>query len=105
MLEEKVVVTLSSADGKGVQRPERFLSVCKIFLRKGFPEHEPALRRWQQEHLTDLTDVAFENFSTEFERSAKGTPTGKQRRAVGATNEDLTKLLLFAANLKRKYSA
>ncbi len=101
--EEKAVVTLSS-NRSGSNRPEKFLGVCKIFLRKSFGNHEPALREWQQEHLTDLSEEAFENFAAELERSAKGTPAGKQRRAAGAKNEDLTKLLAFAANLKRKYS-
>lgn len=105
VVEENVVVTLSSTVKDGAKRPERFLSVCKIFLRSGFREHEPALREWQQEHLMDLSDEAFDKFTDEFERSAKGTPTGKQRRAAGAKNEDLTKLLMFAGNLKRKYSA
>ena len=105
VVEETVVVTLSSADGAGAKRPEKFLNVCKIFLRKTFDDHEPALRGWQQEHLADLSDDAFDKFTAEFERSAKGTPAGKQRRAAGAKNEELTKLLLFAANLKRKYSA
>lgn len=101
---KRVVVTMSS-DGEGTKRPERFLSVCKIFLRGSFRGHEPELRQWHQENLTDLSDEAFENFTAEFERSAKGTPAGKQRRAAGAKNEDLSKLLLFATNLKRKYSA
>lgn len=104
-VEEKVIVTLPSTDGDGAKRPERFLSVCKIFLRSSFSEHEPALREWQQQHLMDLSDNAFDRFTDEFERSAKGTPAGKQRRAAGAKNEDLTKLLMFAANLRRKYSA
>ena len=68
-------------------------------------EHETTLRIWHQEHLSDLNDDAFEKFTDEFERSAQGTPTGRQRRAAGARNEDLTKLLRFAENLKRKYSA
>lgn len=105
VLEKTTVVTLSSAVGKGAKRPETFLSVCKVFLRTSFDDHEPALRGWHQEHLTDLSDDAFDKFTAEFERSAKGTPAGRQRRAAGARNEDVTKLLLFAANLKRKYSA
>jgi 5'-nucleotidase len=105
VMEEKVLMTLPLTDSDGAKRPEKFLSVCKIFLRKSFDDHEPALRGWQQEHLADLSDDAFDKFTAEFERSAKGTPAGKQRRAAGAKNEELTKLLLFAANLKRKYSA
>lgn len=104
-VEEKVLVALSSTSKDRPQRPERFLSVCKIFLRNSFREHEAALREWEQEHLTDLSDQMFDKFTDEFERSAKGTPSGKQRRAAAAKNEDLTKLLMFAANLKRKYTA
>lgn len=101
--EEKLVVTLSSVEGDGAKRPERFLGVCKIFLRKSFGDHEPALRSWQQDNLSELSDAAFEKFAAELERSAKGTPAGRQRRAAGAKNEDLTKLLRFAENLMRKY--
>ncbi len=104
VVQDKASVTLSSAGADRSNRPERFLSVCKIFLRSSFTDHEPTLRQWQQEHLIYLTDEAFENFSAELERSAKGTPAGKQRRAAGAKNEDLAKLLQFATNLKRKYS-
>ncbi|MDX2181104.1 MAG: 5'-nucleotidase [Bryobacteraceae bacterium] len=104
-LPEKVSATLSSTRDDKSSRPERFLSVCKIFLRRNFADHEPTLRLWQQEHLTDLTDQAFEDFSAELERSVRGTPAGKQRRAAGAKNEDFTKFLLFIANLKRKHSA
>ena len=58
-------------EADGAKRPERFLGVCKIFLRKGFGDHEPALRTWQQENLSELSDTAFESFTAELERSAK----------------------------------
>ena len=64
VVEEKVVVTLSSRDRDGSKRPDRFLSVCKIFLRNSFHEHEPALREWQQEHLTDLGVATLERRPT-----------------------------------------
>jgi len=98
-------VILSSAESLASNRPDRFLGVCKMFLRKSFDDHESELRQWQQEHLTELSDDAFESFAAEFERSAIGTPAGKQRRAASVKNEDFAKLLRFAENLKRKYSA
>lgn len=104
-LEEEPAPAPSPIDDQRSRRPDRFLSVCRIFLRNNYPEHEPALLEWQQEHLLDFTDEAFDRFTDEFERSSKGTPAGKQRRAAGAKNEDLTKLLMFLGNLKRKYLA
>ncbi len=99
--ETKLVIAVSSTP----TRPERFLGVCKLFLKKSFDDSQPVLLRWSEEHLGAMTDDAFAKFTHELERSAKGTPAGKQRRAVGANNEDLTKLLHFVTNLKGKYTA
>jgi 5'-nucleotidase len=102
--EETLVVALSSVNGEHGRRPEKFLSVCKLYLRRSFNEYETTLRLWHDENLTRLNDSAFEQFAGELERSAMGTPTGRQRRAAGAQNEDLTKLMLFLENALKKYS-
>lgn len=86
------------------RQPERFLNVCKLVLKKTFDQHEPELRMWQEEKLAGMSDEAFHNFASECERSAKGTPAGKQRRAAGAQNEDFVKLMHFLNNAVRKYS-
>jgi len=96
--ETKVAIAMSST----ATRPERFLGVCKLFLRQSFDGSEPVLIQWSEEHLGGMNDDAFAKFTDELERSAKGTPAGKQRRAAGAKNEDIAKLLQFLTNLKGK---
>jgi 5'-nucleotidase len=102
--QKKVVVAMSSAADASTNRPDRFLTVCKLYLRKNFDEHEQALRVWHDTKLAGLDDGAFDGFNGELERSAKGTPTGRQRRASAAENEDFDKLILFLENAVRKHS-
>src|ERR1035437_230219 len=99
----KIAVALTS-EGAAPARPERFLAVCKLVLKKDFDRHESSLRIWQEDKLTGLNDVAFERFADELERSAKGTPAGRQRRAAGAENEDFIKLMQFLENALRKHT-
>jgi 5'-nucleotidase len=99
----KLVITLSSAPPSGIRSPDRFLHICKLVLKKSFDQHEPTLRSWREAKLSSLTDEALEKFTAELERSAKGTPAGRQRRAAGAQNEDFIKLMQFLENSLRKY--
>lgn len=96
----KVVTVLSTSTGL----PDRFYSVCKLFLKKNFDEHRPALEGWYETHLSSLSPELMDRFADEFERSAKGTPRGRQRRAASPKNEDLAKLLTFAERLLRKFT-
>jgi 5'-nucleotidase len=83
-------------------RPLRFTTVCKLFLKTNFEEHEKTLLEWHEAHLSEFGDDAFEAFVTELERSARTTPRGRQRRSAKAENSDLNKLLLFLENMVRK---
>src|SRR5258708_3573617 len=102
VVETKVTTVISSATPID-QRPDHFLAVCKLFLAKSFTAHEPTLRQWHEERLTGVSDEEFAGFVGELERSAVGTPKGRQRRAAAAENEDATKLLLFLDNLLKKH--
>lgn len=86
-------------------RSERFLTICKLYLRKTFNENETTLRSWHDENLTGLAESSFDQFAGELERSVKGTPAGRQRRAAGMENENITKLMLFLENVLRKHSS
>jgi 5'-nucleotidase len=86
-------------------RPQQFTAVCKLFLRKNFGQHEGTLLKWQEEHLQGMSDASFDAFVKEIERSATGTPQGRQRRAVGAKNEDVEKLVRFLENLLKKHNS
>ena len=96
-----VIALSSSRTGKS---PDRFLHVCKLVLKKSFDEHEPKLLKWQEEKLSSLSDEAMETFTAELERSANGTPAGRQRRAAGAENDDFIKLMQFLENALKKHS-
>jgi 5'-nucleotidase len=84
-------------------RPQQFSTVCKLFLKRNFGQHEATLLKWQEEHLGGMSDASFDAFVQEAERSATGTPRGRQRRATGAKNEDVEKLLRFLENLLKKH--
>ena len=77
--------------------------MCKLFLKKNFGHHEATLLKWQEEQLGGLSDTSFTAFVQELERSATGTPRGRQRRATGAKNEDVEKLMRFLENLLKKH--
>lgn len=101
----QVASTVSAADLKAPDdRPERFATVCKLFLRKDFASEEHTLLEWYETHLTGLSDESFGGFVAEMTRSLEGTPVGRQRRSSSAKNSSGAKLLLFLNNLIRKYS-
>jgi 5'-nucleotidase len=100
----KTVVTRSSAPGR-VSSPERFFQVCKLVLKKTFDEHEPALRMWEEKNLSSLPDERYNSFNDELERSARGTPPGRQRRAAGSQNDDITKLMQFLEQALKKHTS
>jgi 5'-nucleotidase len=97
-----LVITLSSGDTPHSR--DRFFNVCKLYLKKDFAKHESKLRLWEEQNLSRISNSAFERLTDELERSAKGTPPGKQRRAAGENNDDCEKLLTFLDDLKRKHS-
>ncbi len=93
-------VTLSTTS----ERPERFAGVCKLFLKKNFGAHEATLTAWHDQHLHKLDQSSFSSFIEEFERSAKGTPAGRQRRSTAANDDDISKLMAFLSELLHKRS-
>jgi len=104
LLEPVLILAPVTPTSVSVERPAQFATVCKLFLKKSFNEHEQTLLQWHEEHLQGLGEDSFQAFIGELARSAKGTPRGRQRRSAGATNEDAAKLLLFLENLLQKYT-
>lgn len=98
VLEQPLATVISVGD-----RPRQFTTVCKLFLKKTYGQHEATLLKWHDDHLGGVSDQAFAGFVQELERSATGTPRGRERRAAGAKNEDAEKLVLFLENLLKKH--
>ena len=88
---------------KADQRPKQFTAVCKLFLEKSYGTHEATLLKWHDENLQGLNCEVYQSFVAELERSATGTPRGRQRRASGPKNEGMQKLMLFLDNLLKKH--
>jgi len=99
---QKIVTTVSSSTDSS-KWPDTFMGICKMFLRKDYSEAEPIVTKWYDENLSSLTDEALESFMAEFQRSADGTPPGRQRRAPAASNSDVSKLVQFLDQLKSKH--
>jgi 5'-nucleotidase len=100
---EEIAINSDIVQRERPDRSEKFLGVCRIFLKKTFDQHSDTLRIWHDQNLSGLGGERFEEFTDELQRSATGTPGGRQRRAAGAKNEDLPKLMLFLENALRKY--
>ena len=102
-LEVDVVINGDASGASLPGRSDRFLGVCRIYLKKTFDQHADTLSIWHNEKLRNMSDAPFQLFVEEFERSTKGTPVGRQRRAAGAKNEEFNKLMLFLENVLKKY--
>jgi 5'-nucleotidase len=101
---ETRLTTIITTEGSQIGRRTRFMGVCRLFLKKTFDANEPTLMQWHDEHLEPLGEDSFTALLSELERSTLGTPKGRQRRAAGTENEDVTKLLLFLGNLLAKHT-
>jgi 5'-nucleotidase len=84
-------------------RSLQFTTVCRLFLKKTYGQHEATLLQWHEDHLGSMSDESFTGYVSELERSVTATPRGRQRRAAGTNNEDIKKLLLFLENLLNKH--
>jgi len=84
-------------------RKSRFLLVCKAFLRKDYATGEDNLTLWYRDNLSSWPGDHTDRLIDELEVSVKNTPRGEQRRAAGASNDKITKLLGFLSPLARKH--
>jgi len=98
-------VTTQQIEGRASAPNERiatFQGVCRLVLRKEYSKHEQTLMTLYEARILELNDADFASKIAEFERSAKGTPRGKdvrQRQAAGPENSDFHKLKAFLDDL------
>jgi 5'-nucleotidase len=96
-------VPISQLSFSQEDRRNRFLLVCKAFLRKDYATGEDKLTLWYRDNLSSWAGDHADRLIDELEVSVKNTPRGEQRRAVGEANDMLTKLLSFLSPLVRKH--
>ena len=85
-------------------RKNRFLVVCRGYLRKEYGANEAELTKWYFENVSSWPAKHADRFLDELGVSAKNTPRGEQRRAAGTSNDKAAKLFGFVAQLARKHS-
>jgi len=81
----------------------RFLFVCRGYLRKEYGANERRLAEWYYDNMSTWPVENVDRFLEELEVSVKGTPPGEQRKATGISNSRFTKLLSFSAQLVKKH--
>jgi 5'-nucleotidase len=84
-------------------RKNRFLVVCRGYLRKEFGSKEPEFAQWYFQNLSSWPSEHADRFLDELAVSAGNTPPGEQRRAAGPANNRTAKLLGFMDQLARKH--
>jgi 5'-nucleotidase len=103
---ETVVVTEvppSQISPREESRKNRFLVVCRGYLRKEYAANEGELAKWYFENLSSWPAEQADRLLDEMEISARNTPRGEQRRATGASNDRAAKLFSFVTQLANKY--
>jgi 5'-nucleotidase len=100
-VEIETTVTVADLDGDGA--PERFLHICKSYLKRAFPQSEIQLSDWYKQNVCDWPGDNRANFLKELEDSVNGTPRGNQRRAGTEEDTSEAKLFSFLENLMSKH--
>jgi 5'-nucleotidase len=83
---------------------DRFLLVCKSYMKRDYQKEEPELKEWYRVHVEEWPEERRSDFLNEFEASVKGTPRGSARRAATAMDSPKSKLMQFLGNLVSKHA-
>ncbi len=102
-LPEHVEITLKLEPEGSPEDRDRFLLICKGFLKRDYPTEEAELKEWYRLELQEWPEARRLGLLNEFEGSVKGTPAGSQRRAAADTDTSIAKLFAFLGNLVSKH--
>jgi hypothetical protein len=90
-------------DAGSVAGQDRFLFICKGYLRRAFTPNEGELKEWYRLSIQDWPGASRSGFLEELEESVKETPRGNERRASTEEDTPKAKLLTFLENLVSKH--
>jgi len=82
----------------------RFLLICKTYLKRGVGQHQLQLEQWYASNLQTHDSASATTFLNELEESVAGTPVGKERPAKNENNEKIGKLFSFMNALIQKHT-
>lgn len=99
-LQPDIEITVK-AQVDGEQGEKRFLAVSKSYLKRDFAASEAELKEWFGK-IRDWPEADVSAFLDEFEESARGTPSGLQRRATGKNDSPGQKIIAFLDELANK---
>lgn len=99
--DREVTIKLEAEDSPAGQ--DRFLLICKSYLKRDYPPREAELEEWYRLKTEAWPKAVRSNFLNELEESVKGTPRGSERRAAAESDTSTAKLLVFLENLASKH--
>jgi HD superfamily phosphohydrolase len=96
-------ITLELQTEKDSQGEERFLLICRNYLKGEYNANEAEFLTWYRREIQEWPAVAHTRFLDELEESVKETPAGNQRRAPAAKATLKATLSQFLENLAVKH--
>lgn len=95
--------TLEVRAEKGPEGEERFLLICRNYLKGEYSANEAEFLTWYTREIQEWPTVAQSRFLDELEESVKETPAGNQRRAPTEKATLKSTLSVFLSNLAQKH--
>jgi len=90
-------------DAGSVAGQDRFLFICKGYLRRAFTPNEGELKEWYRLSIQDWPGASRSGFLDELEESVKEMATGNEGKASTEEDTPKAKLLTFLENLVSKH--
>ena len=100
---EQIELTVALENEINGDGEERFLLICKSYLKRQYPSDQSELQKWYRLETQTWPHERRSAFLSEFEASATGTPRGNQRMAAAPANLPGTKLIAFLDSLASKH--
>lgn len=98
-----VVPSTTMSRANSGDRKNRFLLICKMYLKKEIGQHTEALEQWYSTNLAECDHENATGFLDELETSVKGTPVGQERPAKGSEQQRVYRFVPFLDALMRKH--
>ena len=98
-----VTLTVKLEKEKALDGEDRFIFICKSYLKRDYPKDESRIRNWYRIEAEPWNDSQRSAFLSEFEESASNIPGGEQRRAASEQDTREAKMFVFLDNLAHKY--
>jgi HD superfamily phosphohydrolase len=99
----EVILTVKLEQELPLPDEDRFIMICKNYLKRDYPKDESRVKNWYRMELPSWTGAQRSVFLSEFEESVSNTPAGEQRRATSERDTPEAKMFAFLDNLVSKH--